>query len=261
MRRNSFDTAASTYDQDRGFPPAVSELVADAAARLLGTRRRVLEVGVGTGRIARPLLARGVPVIGLDLSRPMMDRLRAHLPPGAPCPALLQADAEALPLPAGRLEAVVSVHVFHLLGEWLRAIAEVRRVLGPDGVFLSGYEWRAPEAPGSQLFDRWRQIVQARGGQREAGARDFGDVRQALVAAGAVFDEVVVGQWQVTRTLAHHLETIEHRTWSPAPGVDSSFFPACLADLRQWAAATFGDLHHTHVATHRFVWQRFAWPS
>jgi SAM-dependent methyltransferase len=41
----------------------------------------VLELGVGTGRIALPLAARGVPVHGIDLSEAMVARLRAK--PGA----------------------------------------------------------------------------------------------------------------------------------------------------------------------------------
>jgi 2-polyprenyl-3-methyl-5-hydroxy-6-metoxy-1,4-benzoquinol methylase len=42
---------------------------------------RALEFGVGTGRIALPLAARGVPVHGIDLSRAMVTRMRAK--PGA----------------------------------------------------------------------------------------------------------------------------------------------------------------------------------
>jgi len=43
---------------------------------------RALELGIGTGRIAVPLAARGVPVHGIDLSRAMAARLRAK-PGGA----------------------------------------------------------------------------------------------------------------------------------------------------------------------------------
>jgi SAM-dependent methyltransferase len=37
---------------------------------------RALEFAVGTGRVAVPLAERGVPVAGIELSRPMIDRLR-----------------------------------------------------------------------------------------------------------------------------------------------------------------------------------------
>lgn len=37
---------------------------------------RALELAIGTGRVAVPLAARGVPVVGIELSQPMVDQLR-----------------------------------------------------------------------------------------------------------------------------------------------------------------------------------------
>src|SRR3954452_14466152 len=62
------------------FDPAVVEPAVCLLAEL-GGAGRVLELGVGTGRIALPLAARGVEVHGVDLSGAMIDRLRAK--PGA----------------------------------------------------------------------------------------------------------------------------------------------------------------------------------
>jgi ubiquinone/menaquinone biosynthesis C-methylase UbiE len=45
----------------------------------------------------------------------------------------LIADATALPFADVRFDAVVSVHVFHLLPAWRVALAEVQRVLAPAG--------------------------------------------------------------------------------------------------------------------------------
>ena len=69
---------ASGYDASFGeeFDPAVIAATAEfLAAQARGGR--ALELGVGTGRIALPLSARGVPVLGIDLSRAMVERLRA----------------------------------------------------------------------------------------------------------------------------------------------------------------------------------------
>jgi SAM-dependent methyltransferase len=69
---------------DRGSPdmfdPAVLGPTVDFLADLAGDGR-ALELGIGTGRVALPLSARGVPVHGIDVSPPMVDRLRAK--PGA----------------------------------------------------------------------------------------------------------------------------------------------------------------------------------
>ncbi|MCL6670085.1 class I SAM-dependent DNA methyltransferase [Streptomyces panaciradicis] len=69
---------AAGYDDsaaDMFRPEAVGPAV-DVLAGLAGDGR-ALELGIGTGRIALPLARRGVPVHGIDLSRAMVDRLRA----------------------------------------------------------------------------------------------------------------------------------------------------------------------------------------
>src|SRR5689334_2908593 len=62
------------------FDPAVVEPAVDLLAELAGDGA-ALELGIGTGRIALPLAARGVRVQGIDLSEAMVARLRAK--PGA----------------------------------------------------------------------------------------------------------------------------------------------------------------------------------
>lgn len=68
---------AAEYDAavpDR-FDPAVLEPTVDFLAELAGDGA-ALELGIGTGRVALPLSARGVPVSGIDLSPDMVARLR-----------------------------------------------------------------------------------------------------------------------------------------------------------------------------------------
>ncbi|MDT9701517.1 class I SAM-dependent methyltransferase [Streptomyces sp. P17] len=68
---------AAGYDDDSSdmFRPDVVGPVVDVLAGLAGDGR-ALELGIGTGRIALPLAARGVPVHGIDMSRAMVARLR-----------------------------------------------------------------------------------------------------------------------------------------------------------------------------------------
>lgn len=69
---------AARYDEDEGgmFAPEVIEPTIDFLAGLAGDGP-ALEFGIGTGRIALPLAARGIPVHGIDLSRAMVERMRA----------------------------------------------------------------------------------------------------------------------------------------------------------------------------------------
>ncbi|WP_020422627.1 class I SAM-dependent methyltransferase [Amycolatopsis sp. ATCC 39116] len=72
------EDVAATYDRSEGpeFESAAVESAAGFVAELAGDGA-ALELGIGTGRIALPLAARGVPVHGIDLSRAMVARLRA----------------------------------------------------------------------------------------------------------------------------------------------------------------------------------------
>lgn len=66
---------ADAYDELYGNLPETQEAVSRLAE--LAGGGPVLELGVGTGRLAHPLIARGLEVHGVDASAEMIDRLRA----------------------------------------------------------------------------------------------------------------------------------------------------------------------------------------
>ena len=71
------EPVAARYDSTTGvFAPDAIEPVVDVLAELAGGGA-ALEFAIGTGRIAVPLAARGVPVHGIELSKAMVARLRA----------------------------------------------------------------------------------------------------------------------------------------------------------------------------------------
>src|SRR3954462_1711314 len=79
MPENWFgEEVAARYDEQLGEygTPETIGAAADFLAELAGDGR-ALELGIGTGRIALPLAARGVEVHGIDLSEAMVARLRA----------------------------------------------------------------------------------------------------------------------------------------------------------------------------------------
>ena len=130
-----FDRAVEYYDRTRGMSEkATREMVGVLGAELAG-RGRCLEVGVGTGLVALPLAEAGVPMVGVDLSAPMLGKLVEKAGGRAPFP-LVVADATRLPLADDRFGGAVVRHVLHLVPEWRHVISELIRVVSSGGVVL-----------------------------------------------------------------------------------------------------------------------------
>jgi ubiquinone/menaquinone biosynthesis C-methylase UbiE len=139
----SFDRAADFYDATRGFAPghdgpAVQQFI-DAGK--LTAQSRVLEIGVGTGRIALPLQQRlGCFYAGIDIAQAMLSKLVVK--PGAEAISPVLADATAVPFASGTFDAVIAVHIFHLIPAYADALREVMRILKPGGLLLHGWGQR-----------------------------------------------------------------------------------------------------------------------
>jgi ubiquinone/menaquinone biosynthesis C-methylase UbiE len=155
-----FDRAADYYDETRGFPPGEDIPVADLFRRAgkLTPASRALEVGIGTGRIALPLAAHVRAVLGVDLARPMLERLRARRTTEPVYP--VEGDAVRLPFPDGAFDAVVACHVFHLIPDWQSALREVARVLAPAGLLLTAWNDTSHTSDiERQLWDVWNSAT------------------------------------------------------------------------------------------------------
>ncbi|MFE2870508.1 class I SAM-dependent DNA methyltransferase [Embleya sp. NPDC059259] len=88
---------AHAADYDRWFgKPGITDATVDTLAALAGPGP-VLELGVGTGRIALPLAARGIRVHGVDASEPMIRRLRGK--PGGEDIPITVGDFATVPVP------------------------------------------------------------------------------------------------------------------------------------------------------------------
>lgn len=130
-----WDRWASTYDADiAGFlgHEAAVEFLSDAAGG-----RPVLELGIGSGRVAVPLARRGVPVTGIDASAEMLKLLHQHAAE-LPIDAHL-ADMADFQLPTRYSVVFVVASTFLLLTSAARqasCIASAASVLSPDGLLV-----------------------------------------------------------------------------------------------------------------------------
>ena len=111
-------------------------------------RGKVLEVGCGTGQML-PLYPESVETFGLDPNPDSLVRARHR----APHASLLQASAEYLPFPDQCFDTVVSGLVFCSVPDPARGLAEILRVLRPDGSLLMLEHVHAQSRAGRWILD------------------------------------------------------------------------------------------------------------
>ncbi|MFN3178638.1 MAG: class I SAM-dependent methyltransferase [Thermus sp.] len=237
---------AYAYDRLRAYPPEVAGRIATAIGNALGVRGEeavLLELGVGTGRIALPLIARGYRYLALDKDPAMLEVFRQKVAGVMRKVRLLEADARAIPLPDESVHGVIVVHLWHLLPDWPKALAEALRVLKPGGVLLEGWdEMEAEEERGIQ--ERWRSLVEAEGVRVERGLhkRRLQEVEEALRRLGLKPKAREVVRWQEARTLRQALEALEERLYSFTQLVPEEVHGRIMPRLWAWAQGEFGDL-------------------
>lgn len=123
--RTRFSATATDYVRARpDYPSAWVE----ALGALLPSGGRVVEVGSGTGILARQLAAEGLDVLGVEPNVAM----RAQAVAAAGGPTYQEGQADALGLPDDSADLVVAAQAFH----WFAlapTLLEWRRVLRPGG--------------------------------------------------------------------------------------------------------------------------------
>jgi SAM-dependent methyltransferase len=251
-----FDRAAEFYDRTRGLSPEATRQTVQLLAGELAGRGRCLEVGVGTGLVALPLHGAGLPVTGLDLSRPMLAKLVEKAGGWAPFP-LVVGDATRMPFAPATFGGVVIRWVLHLVPAWQRVVEEVARVVRPGGtvlVNLGGFQetWA--------MVDRF---LQAAGGvpfavgldPRDAGALDREFARAAarvrLLPPIRTSDDTTIGGF-----LNEMDQGMHSWTWRVPDEVRRKVVP----EVRAWARDRFGSLDRPLEPNLEIVWRAYDLP-
>ncbi|MCC6804822.1 MAG: methyltransferase domain-containing protein [Anaerolineae bacterium] len=233
----AFDRAADYYDRTRGFPPGVETDVAAmmAAAGGFTLASRVLEIGVGTGRIALPLSAHVGAYVGIDLARPMMDRL--HAKRQRERIFLVQGDATRLPFPDDSFDGVVAVHIFHLIPGWHTVLDELVRVLRPGAPLVHGGNGRLLA---DTLLTVWRKAT--RETNETAGAIPT-ERRESFLPENGWREtgEARTLRFTVERSPEEFINQMEQRVFSSTWRMTDAQIERGIAALRAYVAKHYAD--------------------
>lgn len=145
--RRGFQVGAAAYE--RGRPGYSPELMGWLVAALgLGPGRSVLDVGAGTGKLTRELVATGARVLAVEPVPGMREILERQVPDAD----VREGAAEALPIADQTVDAITAASAFHWFDAPV-ALAEFQRVLRPGGRLAVMWHRRRFEEPIHRAID------------------------------------------------------------------------------------------------------------
>ena len=253
-----FDRAVEYYDRTRGISEEASrEMVALLTAEL-GGRGRCLEIGVGTGLVALPLAEAGVPMVGVDISGPMLAKLVEKAGGRAPFP-LVVGDATTLPFADARFGAALLRHVLHLIPAWERAVAELARVVTRPGTVLVA----TGDIPAAWREVAYRFVEIAGGSSLTKGldiGRELGVLDERFLALGGAPRTLPAIPDEVRQSLGTFLDQMADGLHSWTWEVDEPTRRKTTDEVRAWALERFGTLDPPGARDVAIEWRAYDLP-
>jgi ubiquinone/menaquinone biosynthesis C-methylase UbiE len=239
-----FDHAVEYYDETRGLSPEVQAQIAELLSAEFAAADEVLEVGAGTGLVTLPLARHGLPVQALDVSLGMLQRLVHKARKGGLRVPAVVGDATRLPFRDDSVDGVAMRHVLHLVSNWEAALAEVARIVRPEGRFVvSITDYTGLYHAMQARFLHAAGDLPIAVGLRPDDPASLDAAMEALGATGRLLP-VVRGR----RTL-----TISAFLWAAS----SATRKQAVAEVRRWAKAEMGDLHRPVEPEFEIEWRSY----
>ncbi len=134
-----FDWASSFYDYSRAIPDDLMKKTVETIQKnvKIHSNSKILEIGVGTGRIAIPLSRKlKKNTIGMDTSEKMLQNCRKKTI-SADCIQLIVADGLSLPFSQNQFDIILTCHLLHLLPDVFQFIEKMTPILVQRGYFIN----------------------------------------------------------------------------------------------------------------------------
>ena len=252
----SFDRAAEYYDQTRRLTDDARDAMTDLLSREIAGREPTLEIGVGTGLVALPLHRAGIRMVGLDVSRSMVDKLIEKSGGRIPFPIVL-GSATQLPFATDSFGAAIARHVFHLIPGWRLAVAELMRVVRPRGVMLinAGHKDTGPWREIDEHLEA--ELDQDRSRHVGLDPEDVGELDAEVARLGGAFREIPLVWQESDLTIERSLDELSSGVYSWTWDVDPRELERAIANTRAWALQRFGRIDEVLEPRFPHVWRAY----
>jgi ubiquinone/menaquinone biosynthesis C-methylase UbiE len=177
-----------------------TQILAERTRWIPEARGEVLEVGLGSGlNVPFYDAARVASVIGIDVSAELLAKAAPRAQRAAIPVELATGDAEALAFDRGRFDSVVATYTLCSVRSVPRVLAEIRRVLAPDGRLILIEHGASPDPQTARWQRRITPLWKRVGGNCHLDR----DMRGELARAGFALDEVISGDDDAPRWMSY----------------------------------------------------------
>ena len=179
-----------TWSSVQGFPFKIIDTIRKALTHV--NEGPILEVGVGSGRIALPILEMNrLKLIGLDISLQMLNLADWKLSKYPNHYSLILGNGECLPIKTGILNGLICISAFHYFHFPDKVLSEFSKLLVDGGSFIYG-DLTLHEQDTGGFFDKLERNVS------HAHARYYtpSEMKMLIEDSGVRIDQIVTIPYQ-----------------------------------------------------------------
>jgi ubiquinone/menaquinone biosynthesis C-methylase UbiE len=227
-----FDRISQIYDETR---EPLKEAAVNKIKNILlrDNCSSIIEVGVGTGRVAKPLQERGFEIVGLDISRGMLLKAREK-----GILTVILADADFLPLKEKSFDAAILAHVLQIFDSPADVFAKIADVAKKEVIALvrKRDDALASDSGDDRMISMMRQVFEKVSAQMGyALPRRAGEWRRKeseFLAAFPPTELITIQDELIETTVDERLSFFEKRPFRHCIEVPDEVFHKVIQEMR-----------------------------
>ena len=243
-RISDFTSVASRYDATRHVPESLLTQCYELLLQrgILPSAGTILDAGCGTGQISIPLAARGLDIVGIDVSDAMVRIASSKISPGQRARYEVN-DVRAINYSNDSFDAVVFSKLLMHIEDWRQCCCELVRVSKPGSHIIHiidrGVFGDSVRREFTRLTDQAGYTSRFLGAMARSG-----EIAEAMSALGCETITVKDNRlaWDHCTTRQQSLDYFEERLFAEFWYLPAELYGRVLAEASEWAKAQPGGL-------------------
>jgi ubiquinone/menaquinone biosynthesis C-methylase UbiE len=239
----SFRDIAQQYNSINFIPETAKKEIGHSILNLVGKGKKIIDVGAGAGRITIPIAETGLDTTAFDVEEEMLAELTRLSAERGLVIDSLKGDIARMPFDDETFDAVFTSNVLHLVDEWKLALADIKRILKPNGLLIQGRDWLDPTSFFAKMRTELRKTIAHLDPTMIPTAAAGPQLFQHITMLGGLnLPDVVGATWIEYTSPAQILERMQKRKHNETWQLEEKLFQEVMAHITDWTHKNFPDL-------------------